>query len=207
MAMDRSVVSLTVSLMALVMLGCGEDAPAVAESEAAPADARALAEILDSDPTGQGIDDAVRAVDTRRPVMASGILANSAVPATRLQIDRIEALAPASPEGRTLRTRALQIHRARLTALEHYRDALSRGEVDDDALLDALHETSTVERDLLVLRDDLAVHAPRDEDPVGAAPGMPPFAGEDRPDDGDTAEEPTHVVEDPGVVEDALPEM
>lgn len=196
-----------ITLAMTVALGCGEDTTPVAPSEAEPADARALAEILDSDPTGQAVDDAVRAVDTRRPVMASGILANGAVPATRLQIDRIEALAPASPEGRALRTRALRIHRARLTALEHYRDALSRGEVDDDVLLDALHETSSVERDLLVLRDDLAVHAPRGGAPVPEAPGMPPFAGGGRPDDGDTTEEPTERVADPGAVEDALPEM
>lgn len=194
-------------LLATLALGCGQDASPLAPEEAEPADARTLAQILDDDPTGQAIDDAVRAVDTRRPVMASGILANSAVPATRLQIDRIESWEPAGPGGRTLRIRALRIHRARLTALEHYRDALSRGEVDDEALLDALHQTSSVERDLLVLRDDLAVHAPRGETPVVEAPGMPPFAGGARPDDGDTTEEPTDLVADPGVLEDALPEM
>ncbi len=198
---------LVCALIAALAVGCGEDAPAVEPSVAEPTDARALAAILDDDPTGPAIDDAVRAADTRRPVMASGILANSAVPATRLQIDRIEAWAPESPNGRTLRTRALRIHRSRLTALEHYRDALARGEVDDEVLLDALHETSSVERELLTLRDELAVHAPRGETAPEGAPGMPPFRGGGLPDDGDTTEEPTEVVEDPGVVEDALPEM
>ena len=39
------------------------------------------------------------------------------------------------------------------------------------------------------------------------APGMPPFAAGERTDDGDTTEEPTDLVADPGLVEDALPEM
>ena len=167
-------------------------------------DARALAAILDSDPTGQAIDDADDAVDTNRPVMAAGILTEAALPATLRQIERIEALEPTTSEGRSLRSRALRVHRARMTGLEHYRDALARGVDEDEVLLDGLHETSVAERDLLALRNDLVAHAPLS---APAEPSDLPPVSTPRADDGDSTAEPEEAVDEPGELDDALPEM
>jgi hypothetical protein len=190
-------------------LGCGagDDAP----PPTVGADARALAAILDSDPTGPALDDAMQAVDTGRPVMAAGILSADAIPAARRQLERMEQLHAASSDGRSLYLRAMRVQRARVAALEHYRDALARGPVEDDVLLDALHETSTSERDLLALRQDLVEHAPLPERAIDPSAGLPPI-GEATGDVVDTTEEPVEVVDDqvvddPGRLDDALPEM
>lgn len=194
------------ALAAVLMLaiGCsdGEEAP----PPTLGADVRALAEILDTDPTGTALDDAMQAVDTGRPVMAAGILGESAIPAARHQLERMEVLRASSPDARTIYARAMRVQRARIAALEHYRDALARGPVEDDLLLDALHETSTSERDLLALRQDLAPHAPIPERAIDPSAGLPPIDGETR-DEGDTTEEPAERVADPGALDDALPEM
>lgn len=195
---------LALALAGALLLGCGDD-----EAETAPpdvgADARAIAEVMDADECGPAIDDAMHAMDTERPVMAAGILAESALPAARQQLGRLEAVEAATPDGRTLRSRALRIHRARITALEHLRDALARGPVEDEALLDAIHESATAERELTTLRMELAPHAPLPERPE--VPGATSIRSTDPVDEGDTTDEPAEGEERAGELDDALPEM
>jgi hypothetical protein len=188
--------------IAAMLVACGDDEAARPADLAA--EAVAIAAVIDDDRCGPAIDDAMHAMDTERPVMAAGILGSTALPAARQQLGRIEAVEAGSPEARTLRARAVRVHRARIAALEGLRDALARGPVEDDVLLDAIHASAEAERDLQQLRTELAVHAPlpdRDE-----APGATAIRGVERVDDGDTTDEPTESEPGAGELDDALPE-
>lgn len=191
-------------LVGVFVLACGEEAAETPVVDVA-ADARALAAVIDDDQCGPAIDDAMHAMDTDRPVMAAEILGESAVPAARQMLSRIELLRPTTSDGRTLRTRGLQAGRARVAALEHLRDALARGPVEDDVLLDAIHESAEAERDLQLLRTELAVHAPLPE--RAEVPGAAPIHTTDPRDEGDTTDEPGEGEPTPGELEDGLPEM
>lgn len=211
--MSRRLVRGALALAVAILGGCGEDGPSNAAGF--EADARAIAEIVATDPAAAVLDDVDDAIDTDRPVLASDLLTELGLPTLRRQVTRLEDLRPTTAEGRTLRARAVRLYRARVTAYESYRAALVRGLVDDEALLDALDAVSANEREILTLQYDLSAIVPiarsvattADEDEPGLA-GLPPVAREAAaPDDETLGGEPEGRVEDPAVLEDALPEM
>ncbi len=213
--MTRRVVGGALALAVAVLGGCGDEGSATAAGF--EADARAIAEIVATDPAAPVLDDVDDAIDTDRPVLASDLLTELGLPTLRRQVTRLEDLRPTTAEGRTLRARAVRLYRARVTAYESYRAALVRGLVDDDALLDALDAVSANEREILTLQYDLAAIVPiarpaaapaDDEDEAPGLAGLPPVAREaSAPDDETLGGEPEGRVEDPAVLEDALPEM
>jgi hypothetical protein len=190
------------AVIAALLVACGED-DATRPSDLS-AESVAIAAVIDDDRCGPAIDDAMHAMDTERPVMAAGILGSTALPAARQQLGRVEAIEAGSAEARTLRSRAVRIHRARIAALEALRDALARGPVEDEQLLDAIHASAEAERDLQALRAELATHAPlpgRDE-----VPGATAIRSVERVDDGDTTDEPAEHEPGASELDDALPE-
>jgi hypothetical protein len=189
-------------VIAALLVACGEDEAARPADLAA--EAVAIAAVIDDDRCGPAIDDAMHAMDTERPVMAAGILGSTALPAARQQLAWVEAIEAGSPEARTLRSRAVRIHRARVVALEGLRDALARGPVEDDALLDAIHASAEAERELQLLRAELAAHAPLPE--REEVPGAAPIRAAAPADDGDTTDEPETGDPGAGELDDALPE-
>lgn len=215
---------------ALALWGCALGALAACGEEAAEApthtlerDARAIAEIAGTDPAASVLDDVDRAIDTDRPVLGADLLGALGLPAMRRQVTRLEDLRVSSADGRTLRARAIRLYRARVTAYEAYQRALVRGLVDDDALLDALDDVSENERELLALQYELSALAPfergAESEASGAAAsgddgeeralaGLPPVRREtSAPDDETPGGEPEGRLDDPSVLEDALPEM
>lgn len=146
-------------------------------------DAARLQEILGSDPSNAVLDEIEEAVDSERPVMAAEMIERAGIPAVRRQIERLEGAAVTTQEGRRLRTRAVRVHRARLHALEAYRDALARGiGTEDEDLLDAMRAYAEAEMDIASLADDLARIRPlaagagaRAADREATLGGLPPL--------------------------------
>ena len=204
-----AVVALTAALAACS--GGGDAAPAHGIED----DARALAEVVATDPATAVLDEVDEAIDTDRPVLGSDLLTELGLPSLRRQVTRLEDLDVATSEGRTLRARAVRLYRARVSAYEAYRQALVRGLVDDEALLDALDAVSDNERELLQLQRDLALLAPiarpgeaAEDDDEAALAGLPPVVREaPLPDEETPGGEPEGREEDPAALEDALPEM
>lgn len=206
-----------VASLVLVLGACGEHDDGSA-ARSVEADARVLVAIVSSDPSASVLDDVDDAIDTDRPVLGADLLTELGLPALRRQVTRIEDASVATTEGRTLRARALRLYRARVSGYEAYRDLLTRGLVDDMALLDALDAVSENEREILALARDLAALVPTAASGTAAAPGepeevpalggLPPIARDPTPADDETAgDEPEGRAEDPALLEDALPEM
>jgi len=146
-------------------LGCGNDTPEGPSSELV-GDARALLEMVMGDPATAALADVDRTVEDGRPVRAAELLRAGGIPAARAQVERCGDAAATSPEGRTLRRRAMRAYEARVAALELYAAALERGPVEDTQLVDALAAQRRADEDLL------AVHR-RLEELVASSRGAP----------------------------------
>ncbi len=175
------------SMAMTLVVACGLGACECEPSETpAPRDERQdvalLQAALTEDPAQLVLDEVDDAVARQRPVLAADLLDDAAIPAVRRHIETLQALPLATSRGQTLKTRAIRLLRARLTALGHWRDALARGiGHDDEALLDALHEAGEAEHDLAEFMAELAVIRPLDTsgapgDRGGALEGLPPLA-------------------------------
>ena len=218
-----------VLILALVVSACGGGGDAAPPSADVRADAQALQQILGEDPARLVLEEVDVAIREERPVLASQIIDSAAIPATRRQIERLEQAPAASQQGRTLRARAVRLHRARLRALEQWRDALATT-VEDDALVEALHASADAEREIVELYDELerirplaegAREAAADEERQRALGGLPSLE-EDALRDGRTertaaqaagtvegthaGEPPEHPLEAPGEPQEPLSE-
>jgi hypothetical protein len=152
----RGVAALTV----LITLACSGN-------EQAPADERAdverLQAALTEDPAQLVLDEVDEAVDHDRPVIAADLLDDAAIPAVRRHITTVQGLEMHTSAGQSYRSRAARLLRARLHALELWRDALSRGVgFEDDQLLEALHATGEAEHDIAAFHAELATIRPLD---------------------------------------------
>lgn len=126
-------------------------------SPSVEADVEQLQEVLGSDPSRAVLREIEDAVDSERPVMAAEMIEQAGVPSVRRQIERLQAAGVTTQEGRRLRTRAVRVHRARLSALESYGQLLARGiGTEDTELLEAMHTYADAELEIVALYDDLA---------------------------------------------------
>jgi hypothetical protein len=116
--------------LAAALIGCGDDAAPGPPPELRD-DARLLAEVLADDDTPQALVEVDDAILDRLPVRAAELLESGAIPAARRVAERVEAAEVRTVEGRQVRSRVLSASRARVEALEAYRDALRRGDVED----------------------------------------------------------------------------
>ena len=180
---------------ALLALACsGSSGPPVAPA-AERNDVEHLQNALTEDPAQLVLEEIDQAIATDRPVMAADLIETSAIPAVRRHIDTVRVLHMDTTAGRNLRMRAVRLLRHRLTALEHWRDALGRGiGHEDEALVDAIHDNAVAEHELFELHQELAIIRPlrtaptpaASEDPMEAPPDlMPP-----RPPSDDDPEPP-----------------
>ena len=131
-------------------------------------DVATLQAALTEDPAQLVLDEVDDAVARQRPVIAADLIEDAAIPAVRRHIRMLQDLDLHTREGQTLRTRATRLMRERVTALEHWRDALARGiGHEDERLLDALHENAEAERAIAAFHTELASIRPL-ETGVGA---------------------------------------
>lgn len=205
--------ALTACLCIVVLGACsgGAQEPVVTASQ--QADAARLQELLGSDPARVVLQEIEQAVDSERPVMASEMIEQGGLPAVRRQIERLQAVEMTTQEGRGLRTRAVRIHRARVAALESYRDALARGiGTEDEELLTAMRAYAEAELEIVSLYDDLAAIRPLAPSEEGADRGSR-LEGLRRPGEGaaEGAEPPPTPDEMPdpsaGEPREPLPEL
>lgn len=190
-----SVRLVSVCLAALVLAACECDhSEPVPQSERD--DVALLQAALTEDPAQMVLDEVDDAVARQRPVIAADLLDDAAIPAVRRHIQTILHLDLQTREGNTFKTQALRLLRARLTSLEHWRDALARGiGHEDDQLIDALHETGTAERDIAAFHSELAEIRPLEtggvtEDRSEALEGLPPLQEPPASGAGDDTETP-----------------
>jgi hypothetical protein len=159
--------ALVLPLACLVLAACECD-----HATRAPLDQRqdvaTLQAALTEDPAQLVLDEIDDAIARQRPVIAADLIEDAAIPAVRRHIRALQDLEMHTRQGQTLRTRASRLMRARVTALEHWRDALARGiGHDDEVLLDALHENAEAERAIAEFHSELAAIRPPE---TGAAP-------------------------------------
>lgn len=173
---------LALGLAALVLASCECGQPEQAPASVREDVARLQAALVE-DPAQLVLDEVDDAVARQRPVIAADLLDDAAIPAVRRHISTIQHLELQTSEGQTYRTRAGRLMRARLTALEHWRDALARGIGHEDTeLLDALHETAEAERAIAAFHAELASVRPletggvTETDREQALEGLPPLA-------------------------------
>jgi hypothetical protein len=150
----------------LVALGCGDDA-APEGTEVTPAlqrDAHAIQDLIATDPAQGVLAEIDAEVEDERPIRASQMIQQAALPAARRQLDRSGDLEPGTPEGRELLRRTSDAYRRRIAALDRYQKALSRGVVEDLELVEAMRDQRLVEEELLRIHDDLAKIRPLAEE-------------------------------------------
>lgn len=124
------------------------------------ADARALQVVLANDRTVAILEEVDRAVDDRLPVRGAELLDRAALPSARALRAQLEQADIATPEGERIRSKAVGVATRRVRSLEQWRDALSRGTVEDMQLVDAMRAQRAVERELVALDDELAKQRP-----------------------------------------------
>ncbi len=165
--------------MPLALASCSSGEDATPQREDLEADARALANAMLEDPARLPLEEVDEAFRDDRPVLAADLITQGARPATERQIERIRALEITSAEGRRLRSRCVRLYRARLTALEGMRDALSRGiGQEDEQLVLAMHADAEAQVAIVAFEDELARLAPMDDgrpplEQRGAPPQLP----------------------------------
>jgi hypothetical protein len=146
--------------MSIALTACGHDAPAQPTADDRQ-DVATLQAALTEDPAQLVLDEVDDAVARQRPVIAADLIEDAAIPAVRRHIRALQDLELHTRQGQTFRTRATRLMRARVTALEHWRDALARGiGHDDEVLLDALHENAEAERAIAEFHTELAAVRP-----------------------------------------------
>ena len=144
-------------------------------------DVARLQAALVEDPAQMVLDEVDDAVARQRPVIAADLLEDAALPAVRRHIEALQQVEMTTPQGQTLRTRAIRLMRVRAGALEHWRDALARGiGHEDEQLLDALHDTAEAEHAIAEFHAELAAIRPLETgseplDRSGALEGLPPL--------------------------------
>lgn len=137
-------------------------------------DVERLQNALTEDPAQMVLEEVDQAIASDRPVMAADLIDHSAIPAVRRHIDSVQAVDMRTSSGRNLRGRAVRLLRHRLTALEHWRDALARGiDHEDDALLTAIHENAEAEHAIFELLSELAIIRPLETGPPPGTPAAP----------------------------------
>ncbi len=161
-------------------------------------DVQHLQAALVEDPAQLVLDEVDEAVARQRPVIAADLLDDAAIPAVRRHIQALQALELGTPRGQTLRTRAIRLMRTRVTALEHWRDALARGiGHEDEELVGALHETAEAEHAIAMFHQELAAIRPLETggapetDHSGVLEGLPPMAPPTSGEGADTVTPPS----------------
>ncbi|MCS6856225.1 MAG: hypothetical protein NZM37_00800 [Sandaracinaceae bacterium] len=115
------------------------------------AEVQAFAHQLDRDPAWPFLQDVDQAIEEERPVLASQILENGAIPATKRWADEIAAMRFETLEARRLRERFLRLLKLRHRTLEAMRRALEEGlgmEEGEAKWVEALHEHTRVELEI-----------------------------------------------------------
>jgi hypothetical protein len=149
-----------VVILASLSVACSGGGPPVAPVDERN-DVERLQNALTEDPAQLVLEEIDQAIATDRPVMAADLIDTSAIPAVRRHVDSVQALDMSTSSGRTYRSRAVRLLRHRLTALEHWRDALARGVGhEDETLLSAIHENAEAEHELFELHRELAIVRP-----------------------------------------------
>jgi len=125
--------------LGLGAFACGDDEGE--EEGPAPdviADVRSLQDVVTADPALGPIEDAEAMVDDERQALAAELLEQGGIPAARRQVEAVEALEMTTPEGRRLRRRLKRAYAGRVEALEHYREVLARGFMEDLEYVEAM---------------------------------------------------------------------
>ena len=136
---------------ALLATACGPSGPPPTDPRLLRADSDALVATVARDPAPQILTEADGMIDDRRPVRAAEILRTAALPAVRRQLERVGALELRTGEGRALQERAGRAYRRRAAAIERYAAALERGQLEDEALLEAVHAHRDAEGEVLAV--------------------------------------------------------
>lgn len=146
---------------AVLLCACGDDDEG--PSRELEADARLLSEAMVEDPAAGALEEVDEAMLDDLPARAAELLESGAIPASRQQAERVEALEMSTAEGRRLRRRLLDAYRARTAALEQYREALARGHVEDLRLTDSMRAQREAHERLLDIDEALAGILGREE--------------------------------------------
>ena len=147
--------------LAVAGWGCGDDDEG--PSPDLKADARALSLAMVEDPAAGALEEVDEAMLDDLPARAAELMERGAIPASRQQTARIEALEMSSVEGRQLRRRLIEAYRARTRALEQSQRVLARGDVEDIALTDSLRAQREAHDMVLAVDDELAIILDRPE--------------------------------------------
>ncbi|MBK8173657.1 MAG: hypothetical protein IPK60_25420 [Sandaracinaceae bacterium] len=103
------------------------------------ADARTLRAALAHDRSQGPLHDADNAVQDRRPVLAAELIRNGGLPAIARARAAVADASTRTPEGNAARSRLLAAYDEHTRTLDAYAHVLERGEVEDIALLEAVH--------------------------------------------------------------------
>jgi hypothetical protein len=164
------------SVLVVTLAACGPDGPEASDPRALRGDGEALTQLLASDPAQPVLAELDGMIEDRLPVRAAGHIRTAALPAVRRQRERVGAVQLRTAEGRALQERAVRACRRRAESLEAYAAALTRGEVEDTQLLEAVRAHRAAELEVLAVLEAARALAQPGESvtPAGGAPPQAP---------------------------------
>lgn len=160
----------TFSLCALFATGACESGPRQSEPPLVRADASRLVTATSSDPTVAYLEEVDGFVDDRLPVRAADRLKAAVIPASRRLREGVEETNLTTPELREMRRVLVETLRERERVMAQWAEALTLGEDNLAAQLDALRQHRRIEERLVVLLGALDETARTGRVPAPAAP-------------------------------------
>ncbi len=121
-----------------LLVACGDDAEEAGPPPDLVADAVRLQDAVTADPALGPIEDAEAMVDDERHALAAELLEQGGIPAAERQVEAVRAVELSTRRGRLLRRRLARAYEQRVEALERYQEVLSRGFMEDLALVEAM---------------------------------------------------------------------
>lgn len=140
---------------AALAASCAEESAAArgGDEPAAAADAARVTRAIADDPAREALAEVDAAIDDDLPARAAELLEQAAIPAARDAVARARALETLTDEGARLRLALVSALEARAEALEKEAAALSRGMVEDLALVDALRAERRAEERMVAVSE------------------------------------------------------